>query len=54
MQGLFAHFTRSGTIHDRSKNPHFWSVGSLPHFPPPQTLFKTKSVVEGFWKGDGL
>jgi hypothetical protein len=30
------------------KNPPLWSAGPLPRFPPPQTPFKTKVVVEGF------
>ena len=29
-------------------NPPFWNVALLSCFPPPQTSFKIKAVVEGF------
>jgi hypothetical protein len=31
-----------------SKNPPFWSGQEKAYFPPPQTLFKTKPIVERF------
>jgi hypothetical protein len=47
VQELFSAIDRSKTV----KNAPFWHMLKTPRLTPPQTPFKTKQVVEGFWKG---